>query len=140
MKIWFKLMKQSEVPLFRNMFSKRTILPDFTLTHLWNCINKISLSWQPFWKRHFITLYRVLSQWNAPDYNAFGWRKCSIKETKIASPITVFNFIHLLRISMWKEAVINSNGFTNLLFFNNITVSNICWQIQFDIKIKQRAC
>ena len=37
-KIELKLMKQLEVALFRNMFSK-TILPDFTLTHL--CVHRI---------------------------------------------------------------------------------------------------
>ena len=33
-KIELKLMKQSEVALFINIFSKTTLLPDFTLTHL----------------------------------------------------------------------------------------------------------
>ena len=32
-KIGFKLMKQSEVALFRNIFIKTIILPDFTVTH-----------------------------------------------------------------------------------------------------------
>ena len=32
-KIALKLMTQSDVALFRNMFSKTTILPDFTLTY-----------------------------------------------------------------------------------------------------------
>ena len=34
MKIGLKLTKQSKVALFRHIFSKTTILPDFTLTHL----------------------------------------------------------------------------------------------------------
>ena len=33
-KNWLKLTKQSEVAIFRNIFSKTTMLPDFTLTHL----------------------------------------------------------------------------------------------------------
>ena len=35
MKIGLKFMKQSEVALFINIFSKTTILSDFTLAHMW---------------------------------------------------------------------------------------------------------
>ena len=59
-KIGLKLTKQSKVALFRNSFSKPTILPDFTLTHLCTCQRMCCNNVLPFCS---LWGWRVLRRW-----------------------------------------------------------------------------
>ena len=69
MKIWLKLTQESKVALFRNIFSKPTILHDLTLTylsgtceHVIYSIECLNILWNKFKHLHFIIFVNNVAQ------------------------------------------------------------------------------
>ena len=72
-KIGLKLTRQSEVPLFKSIFSRTTIWFDFALTHLWRVSTKVM---EIMLIEHFC-IFAIVSSFFQPNFLIF-WKSWAI--------------------------------------------------------------
>ena len=99
-------MKQSEVTLFKNIFSRTTIWPDFSLTHLWN-------TWPPIEDTVYCTYHElsiIYLQWRT-SIPLTGWNP------------TIASLLHTINC-IWHANNIAKQGCSRLLHHSSSGLQN----------------